>query len=120
MEEAERKKALFFHKCGSKLDCLSWCNQGNCMQCPCASCERCGPAPPKHLIDAAGKAEPAATEPVRHIAPAATAPALRPAQQPTACHGWCMAGAEEDEDVVCRSSKCLACPFCQARKSNEH
>jgi hypothetical protein len=38
-EAAEQRKAAFWQRCGDRLDCLSWCNDGNCQQCPCAQCE---------------------------------------------------------------------------------
>lgn len=137
---AERKRAQLFQSCGQNLDCespgpeqsmhspplhhlpshydphapcvcavgKSWCNIGNCAQCPCAQCERCGAAPPTHL-PAAKLQPPKAVD---------AAPANAAAAQPAACHGWCIAGAEPEEDpeIVCQSSKCAACPFCRGRK----
>ena len=59
-------------------------------------------------VAAATRDEPA---PTRHITPAGALSVVAPTL-PVGCHGWCIAGAEEDEEIVCRSSKCAACPFC--------
>ena len=34
LEREERKRAELFDSCGSRLDCLSWCNIGNCVRGP--------------------------------------------------------------------------------------
>jgi len=114
-EAAER--AAFFAGCGHSLDCKSWCNIGNCKQCPCAACERCGPVPDLGATRATdSKPEStvmaSAPGPKRDIKPAASL-AHPTVGLPLACHGWCETGVTEDPEVVCRSSKCTACPICQ-------
>ena len=118
--EAEAAAATaFLSTCGRQLDCKSWCNAGNCVQCPCAACERCG-----HSALIAGQLQPSATttstapppsirpmvssrsQPTRNIVPASSS------REAIACHGWCIEGAKDDPNAVCRSSKCLACSFC--------
>jgi len=117
LEQEAQRTAAFLAKCTRTLDCKSWCNIGNCYQCPCAACERCGLS---SAFVAAGGMTLAAVAPsaplpspiqnlaepiVRHIAPAAT-------REPVACHGWCVDGAVEDREAVCRSTKCMSCSFC--------
>lgn len=115
-EKALRKRAALHEACGAKWDCLSWCNQGNCGDCRCAACERCGPEPPKRWFPSQ---TPSPTLPPKAVAPAtATSPSVNAIVQPAGCHGWCIAGGDEDPEIVCQSSKCQACPICQSRRSS--
>ena len=115
LEGEARKRAALFSECGRALDCKSWCNQGNCGQCPCAECERCGPAPLLHATGAAVETGGApAGKAVR------SAPPVAASEQPAGCHGWCIVGGAEDPDVVCRSSKCASCPFCERAGAGQH
>lgn len=107
--EAEvKKRAALRERCGGAWDCLTWCNIGNCGDCRCAGCERCGPEPPL----ATPLLTPKTISPHKGIVPPAASVNAALKAQPAGCHGWCIAGGAEDPDVVCRSSKCQACPLC--------
>ena len=148
LDSQRTQRLALLSSCGTRLDCKSWCNIGNCYQCPCAACERCGPTDTQTL---SASALPSASA-LQEVAPSTSSSELRgepraqptavvastgervsgrpsPADkgdgtangrkedQPAACHGWCIAGGEEDADVVCQSSKCNSCPVCKGRKA---
>ena len=110
-EQEQRLRAAFFTRCGSQLDCLSWCNSGNCNNCACAACERCGPPPPKHLL---APPKPSSRAPVANQSHGYLNEPQPRQPQPVslACPGWCLVGGREDPEVVCKSTKCRACPVC--------
>ena len=108
IEEEATKTASFLSKCSRSLDCKSWCNIGNCRQCPCAACERCGLTGSQSAAHSPVAAAPPPPSPiVRNIVPATSWQ-----QSSVACHGWCVEGAKDDKDTICKSSKCQACSMC--------
>lgn len=118
VEKQQKVRAAFFARCGRQLDCKSWCNSGNCDNCVCAACERCGPPPPKRIVDATLPAKPSNDD--ANLPQQARHNQTQPSHaQPVsaACHGWCLVGGKEDPDVVCKSSKCWACPLCEGHRA---
>ena len=139
VEASRAQRAALLASCGDRLDCLTWCNEGNCKgDCRCAECGRCGPdaqmvfhatAMGTSMLSSpaarnAAKATHAAKHSTAAVVGGAAAPAVPTAVTedafvPAACHGWCLAGAEDDPDVVCKSSKCRACPICSPRQGGQ-